>query len=141
MSSAVLSLSVVTPLEVVVTRDDVVSLTAEDESGRFGILPRHADFLTALDISVLSYACTDGTRHHVALREGVLTVTGGTTVRVSTRDAVPGDDLATLSHEVLERFRQQDDAERTEHVDTTRLHLQAIRQIVRGMQGGGGISL
>lgn len=136
-----LSLSVVTPLEVVVTRDDVVSLTAEDESGRFGILPRHTDFLTAVDISVLSYTCADGTRHHVALREGVLSVTGGTTVNVSTRDAVAGDDLQALSQVVLQRFHSQDDAERTEHVDSTRLHLQAIRQIVRGIQGSRGISM
>ena len=51
-------LTITTPLAIVVEADDVAHLRAEDETGAFGILPGHADFLTALAVSVASWgAC------------------------------------------------------------------------------------
>ena len=41
-------LTVTTPLAIVAEADDVAHLRAEDDTGAFGILPGHADFLTAL---------------------------------------------------------------------------------------------
>jgi F-type H+-transporting ATPase subunit epsilon len=38
-------LRIVTPMRLIVETDDIVSLRAEDETGAFGILPGHADFL------------------------------------------------------------------------------------------------
>ena len=128
-----MKLTIVTPAEVVVEETGVTSLTAEDASGRFGIRPGHADFLTTLRISVVSWTGQDGARRHAAVREGVLRVTGGAEVNIATRDAVPGQPLETLSDTVLRRFEAQHDAERTEWADETRLHLAAIRQIVAGL--------
>ena len=48
-------LTVTTPLAIVVEADDVAHLRAEDETGAFGILPGHADFLTALAVSVVTW--------------------------------------------------------------------------------------
>jgi F-type H+-transporting ATPase subunit epsilon len=123
-------LRIVTPLAVVVDEDDVVSLRAEDATGGFGILPLHADFLTSLAISVVTWQGRDGARHHCAVRRGVLTVVGGHDISVATREAVAGDDLATLDQTVLARFRADIESERTSHVEATRLHLNAIRQIM-----------
>ena len=44
--------------------------------------------------------------------------------------SLPGDDLASLDETVLTRFRADLDSERTEHVASTRLQLNAIRQIM-----------
>ena len=104
---------------------------AEDPSGAFGILPGHADFLTALAVSVLTWRGTEGREHHVAVRGGVLSVRGGSIVLVATPEAVAGDDLHQLESEVLTRFRQQLEAERAAHTEAQRLHLSAIRQIMR----------
>jgi F-type H+-transporting ATPase subunit epsilon len=128
-----MKLNIVTPLSVAVEEDGIASFTAEDASGRFGILPRHADFVTVLTISVASWTGADRRRHHCALRGGVLTVSGGDTIAISTREAVPGDDLARLSDEVLARLRTEVDAERAEHTDATRLQLAAIRQMVMSL--------
>ncbi len=117
-----MKLTVTTPLEIVL-ETDIVALRAEDASGGFGVLPGHADFLTVLAISVISWTDAAGRRAHVAVRGGVLSVTGGASVAVTTREAVAGDDLATLSDTVLTRFREAEDIARTEHADTTRLHL------------------
>ncbi len=70
------------------------------------------------------------------MRGGVLTVTGGKTVAIATREAVPGDDLATLDREVLARFQSEAEAERVEHVETVQLQLNAIRRMVSRLQPG-----
>jgi len=48
-------LLITTPTAVVIDDPDVVTVRAEDESGSFGILNGHADFLTALTVSVVSW--------------------------------------------------------------------------------------
>ena len=113
------------------------SLRAEDASGSFGILPRHADFLTSLAISVVSWESSAGTLHYCAVRRGILSVIAGREIAIATREAVAGDDLATLDETVLGRFRADIEAERTEHVESTRLQLSAIRQIMRHLRPGG----
>jgi F-type H+-transporting ATPase subunit epsilon len=127
-------LRIVTPLSVVIDEDGVLALRAEDATGSFGILPHHADFLTSLVISVVSWEGNDGTRHHCAVRRGVLSVRGGQDIAIATREAMPGDDLATLDKTVLARFRTDIENERTEHVENTRLQLNAIRQIMRHLR-------
>jgi F-type H+-transporting ATPase subunit epsilon len=135
-------LRIITPLAVIVDETGVLALRAEDATGGFGILPRHADFLTSLAISVVGWRSADGARHYCAVRRGVLSVTGGADVAIATREAVTGDDLANLAETVLSRFRADLETERTERVEGTRLQLNAIRQIMRHLRadrhGGSG---
>ena len=130
-------LRIITPLAVVVDEDGVTAFRAEDASGGFGILPRHADFLTSLAISVVGWESADATRHFCAVRRGVLSVTGGTDISIATREAVIGDDLATLDQTVLARFRTDLETERTEHAESTRRQVNASRQIMRHLRPDG----
>ena len=130
-------LRITTPLEIVVDVDGISSLRADDASGGFGILPGHADFLTSLLIGVVTWNGGDGTLHYCAVRRGVLSVTGGQVVAIATREAVSGDNLATLDQTVLARFRADADKERAERVDSTRLQLNAIRHIVSHLRASG----
>ena len=127
-------LRIITPLSVVIDEDGVLALRAEDASGGFGILPHHADFLTSLAVSVVSWKSVDGTRHYCAVRHGVFSVTAGQDIAIATREAIPGDDLATLDETVLARFRADIETERTEHAASTRMQLDAIRQIMRHLR-------
>lgn len=127
-------LRIVTPLAVVVDTD-ADSLRAVDASGSFGIWPGHAPFLTALAVSIVSWK-TQGVERFCALRGGVLTVSGGHTVAIASREAVAGDDLATLDTQVLRRFQSDADQERVEHVETMRLQMHAIRQMISRLQTG-----
>ena len=135
-----MKLIITTPLSVAVEEDGVLVLSAEDASGSFGIQPGHADFLTSLAVSVVSWRSGGGTRHYCAVRGGVLTMSGGKEVAIATREAVTGDDLAKLDAAVLSRFQTDADAEVAERVDSTRLQLRAIRQIVSRLrpEGSGG---
>lgn len=124
-------LVVATPLDVVVEAEDVAHVRAEDDSGAFGILPGHADFLTVLSISVVTWRNGGGDEHYVALRGGMLEVRGGDRIRVTTREAVPGDDLRRLETEVITAFRRELAEERAARLDAQRLYLAALRQIQR----------
>lgn len=130
-----MKLRIITPLAVVVDEDEVRMVRAEDATGSFGILPRHADFLTSLAISVVSWQSHAATRRYCAVRRGVLAVVAECQeITIATREAIPGDDLATLNVTVLSRFRADIETERTEHVESVRLQVNAIRQIMRHLR-------
>jgi F-type H+-transporting ATPase subunit epsilon len=125
-------LTVTTPLAIIVEASDVVHLRAEDDTGAFGILPGHADFLTAVAISVASWRDDHGAEHHVAIRGGMLEVRDGRAIAIATPEAVMGgDDLHHLESEVLNKFCRQLAKERAARTDAQRLYLAAIRQIAR----------
>lgn len=130
-------LLIATPTEVIADDADVVSVRAEDESGGFGILDHHADLLTALTVSIVGWRRLDGRQRYCAVRRGVLSVRAGSEVAITTREAQLGEDLDQLESAVLARFRAEADAERAERVATMRLHMQAIRQIIRALRGVG----
>jgi F-type H+-transporting ATPase subunit epsilon len=124
-------LLITTPTSVVIEERNVVAVRAEDESGSFGILDGHADFLTALTVSVVSWHHADDRQRFCAIRRGVLSVTNGTEVAIASREAIVGDDLARLEQVVLAQFRDELEAERTARTESLRLQMQAIRKIVR----------
>jgi F-type H+-transporting ATPase subunit epsilon len=129
-------LRITTPLSVVVDEDGILALRAEDATGSFGILPRHTDFLTSLAVSIVSWRSENETQHYCAVRGGVLSVNVGRDIAIATREAVTGDDIATLDQTILGRFRVDIETERTERVESARLQLNAIRQIVSHLGSG-----
>ncbi len=128
---AVMRLLITTPIAVVVDVSDVVAIRAEDESGSFGILDGHADLLTALTVSVVSWHHADERQRFCAVRRGVLSVTSGSSVAIATREAIAGDDLGLLEQVVLAQFRDTLEAERAARTESLQLQMKAIRQIVR----------
>jgi F-type H+-transporting ATPase subunit epsilon len=124
-------LLITTPTSVVIDEQNVVAVRAEDESGSFGILDGHADLLTALAVSVVSWHHADDRQRFCAVRRGVLSITNGSEVAIATREAIAANNLARLEHEVLMQFRDELEAERTARTESLRLQMQAIRQIVR----------
>jgi F-type H+-transporting ATPase subunit epsilon len=124
-------LLITTPTAVVLDDPDVVGVRAEDESGSFGILSGHADFLTALTVSVVSWHSADERRRFCAVRHGVLSVTNGNEVAIATHEAIRGDDLDHLEQVVLAEFRASLEAERIARTESVQLQMKAIRQIVR----------
>ncbi len=122
------------PAAVLADHADVTSVRAEDESGSFGILDGHADLLTVLTVSVVSWRHADGRAEYCAVRRGVLSVRGGKQVAIATREGQLGPDLEQLEASVLARFRAEAEAERTGRVAAMRLQAQAIRRIVEALR-------
>lgn len=123
-----MNLRITSPLEIVVD-EATLGLRASDSSGSFGILPNHADFLTRLALSVVSWKTRENVERYCAVRGGVLIVKDGD-VAIATREAIAGDNLDVLDRDVLARFRSDLEEERAEHVETTRLELNVMRRMV-----------
>ncbi len=132
-----LRLVISTPTALLVDVAEVGSLRAEDASGGFGVLPGHAEFVTALADHVLRWRGADGHAHYCAVRGGVMTVRGGATVRVACRHGVLGDDLAKLEAEVRATAAARAAGESRARVEQTRLHAYAVRQLVRYLRPAG----
>ena len=122
---------------ILVDRPDVASLRAEDDSGGFGVLAGHADLVTVLPASVLSWRGAAGPWSYCVVRGGVLTVAGDR-VEVACRRGALGDDLAKLRGQVEALRAAEIDAERRAKVDATRLHARAVRQLMRLLRPEGG---
>jgi F-type H+-transporting ATPase subunit epsilon len=133
--SGALHLTVTTPGQILVDSGDVAAVRAEDESGSFGILPGHADLLTALLTalvpSVVSWQTADGSTHFCAVRGGVFTVSAGHNVAVACREGVLGDSLEDLEAKVRAVRAQQTEADRKARVEQVRMHALAVRQLLR----------
>ncbi|MFZ0488505.1 MAG: hypothetical protein WAL83_16035 [Arenicellales bacterium] len=128
-------LVITTPVSIVVDEDNVRYVRGEDATGDFGIEPGHAEFITALEISVLSWRDSAGAEHHAAVRGGVLSVSGDT-VDVATRQAVGEDTLERLDRAILERFREEAREEEEEWMSAARLHVAMVRQLQRYLDAG-----
>jgi len=143
MLAAPLRLTIATPTQVVVDHVEAVSLRAEDASGSFGIHVGHADFVTLLTASVVQWQTAGGTdanaransnaktRHFCAVDGGVLVVSGGDTIDIACREAIPGDSVESLEAQVRRTRAAQLDAERRARVDQLRLHALAVRHLLR----------
>jgi len=135
--SGALSLCVTTPVRIVLSEEGVASLRGEDESGGFGILPGHADFVTVIDAGVLRWRGEGGPWRYCAVLGGVFTVTDGRDVRVACREAVPGDDLATLEARAAAARHDRIDESRRARSHAARLHARAIRRLMQELAVGG----
>jgi F-type H+-transporting ATPase subunit epsilon len=127
-------LRIVTPTAIVVDEHDVSALRAEDDSGGFGVLERHADLFTVLSISILQWQNRAGDRHFCALRRGLLTVRGGCDVMVATREAVLSDDSEALENVVLARFRETAERERSARVESAAMQMAAVKRMIRHLR-------
>jgi F-type H+-transporting ATPase subunit epsilon len=124
-------LRIISPSSIVLDLADVVSVRAEDETGSFGILDRHTDFLTVLTVSVIGWRHADGRPGYCAARRGILSVRAGTEVEVATSEAVLGNNLELLEQTVLTRFRHNLDVERAARTESLQLEARAIRRIMK----------
>ncbi|HPD20583.1 MAG: F0F1 ATP synthase subunit epsilon [Desulfomonilia bacterium] len=108
----------------------VKKVVAEDEQGYFGMLPRHADFITALVPGILTFETQEGGIQYVALDEGIL-VKAGDDVMVSTARAVRGEDLIALEETVRKEFSMKRERAKKIQAALSRLEADLARRFVR----------
>lgn len=124
-------LVVITPTEIPVDQESVVYVRAEDSSGAFGIAPGHADLLTTLEICVVRWRDRLNIERYIAVRGGLLRVSGGRLVEIATREAIVSDDLGQLQDRIVIAMRKTAESELSARAGALRLEHAAIRQIHR----------
>ena len=124
-----MKLTITSPFGIIVDNEDILSLRAEDATGSFGILPLHADFMTILGISVLSWQDVQKKTFYCAVNNGIFAVARKGNISIATREAVIGDDLADLKQRVLGEFSIASDLESKTRLTQERFQSEAIRRI------------
>jgi F-type H+-transporting ATPase subunit epsilon len=121
-------LKIMLPTHILLDRE-VSKIVAEAQNGAFGLLPRHIDFTAALAPGILVYETPEGEELYVAVDAGIL-VKCGNEVLVSTRNAVPGDDLHTLRQTVREQYLEVDEKEKVARSALARLEAGVVRRFI-----------
>lgn len=124
-----MKLTITSPFGIIVDQEEILSLQAEDATGSFGILPLHADFMTVLGISVLSWQDVQEKTFYCAVNNGIFVVSGGVNVSIATREAVVGEDLADLKQRVLGEFSIARELESKTRLTQERFQAETIRRI------------
>jgi len=100
-----LTLRVITPDHIVLDTT-ATSIKVPGVDGSMGILPRHAQMITALDVGPLTYT-KDGKEHDIFVSGGFAEVRQNT-VRVVSEAGEPPDEIdETRAHEAEERARKR----------------------------------
>jgi len=120
----------------VVLDQEAVHVTAEDPTGSLGIRPGHAPLVTPLVQSIVAVRDAQGNVTYAAVNGGVLVVTGED-VRVASRQAVVGNDMAHLENTVLRRFEEETEASKISHTTFEKLRLDFMRRVLEFEQAGG----
>lgn len=123
-----MNLKVLIPEQVILDRQ-VAKIIAEAENGSFCLLPRHADFATALVPGLLEAHGADGREEFLAIDEAILVKTGPD-VLVSTRRAVRGASLEALRETVERQFEVRDERERQARRAAARLEADLVRRFM-----------
>lgn len=105
---------------------EALRLSAMAENGAFGMLPNHADHVTALVPSVLVLTDADGKEHFFGIDHGLL-VKRGHQVDIAVRRAVRGASLDTLADTIDAVFTQIDEEERSARTAMSRLEIGMVR--------------
>ena len=127
-------LKVLLPSEVLID-EEVAKVVAEAENGSFALLPRHIDFVSALDPGILSYESLEGEERFLAVDGGIL-VKAGPEVLVSTLNAVISTSLRELRETVETQFRVLSEQETSARSALARLEMGFIRRFLElGRQG------
>lgn len=107
----------------------VTKVVAEADDGWFALLPRHIDFVSHLVPGVLLYERAERGECLLGIDEGIL-VKCADDVFVSTQDAIPGEDLASLRAAVERRFAHLGDYERSARSALARLEAGVVRRFI-----------
>ncbi len=135
-----MKLTVATPTRMVVETDDARHVRAEDATGAFGIRPGHADFVTTLPVSVVTWRNGQDHEHFVVVGGGVFMVEDGRHVQIVTRRAVTDDEIDRLGDRALADFRETMEAETESRTAVNRLHAVTMRQIQRVLDASRHVS-
>lgn len=108
----------------------VTKVTAEGTHGSFCLLPRHVDFLAALQPGLLSWEDEAGREAFAAVGAGILVKRAGD-VFVSAEQASRGAELSELKRIVREQFSQWDERRRAAHEAIAMMEASFLRRTIQ----------
>lgn len=108
MSNSSFKLSIVTPTKIM--EKDITYIRLKDETGFFGILKGHTNFLTILVPSLCYYTDVNGKEVFLAVDEGILSVREGT-VTITSKEVFESDNAEKLAEIIENTLTKRDESE------------------------------
>ncbi|MBD3322776.1 MAG: F0F1 ATP synthase subunit epsilon [Chitinivibrionales bacterium] len=105
-----------------------LKVTADTESGRYTLLPRHIDFIAPLIPGIVEIRPENNNTVLIATDEGVM-VKQGENVWISVRNAVTGKKPGTLREAVEDHYRELDEKEQKNRTSIARMERDMARSI------------
>jgi len=105
-----MEVTLILPHRIYGQHSEVSTLSAEGMEGHFTLLPAHIDYVSVLVPGIMQLTA-ENKEHIFAVDHGTL-VKIGTSVQISCRNAVEGEDISKLSQVVEEKFKEIDDMEK-----------------------------
>jgi F-type H+-transporting ATPase subunit epsilon len=132
MNGPLFRLKIVTPTKMI--ERDISHIRLRDETGFFGVMKDHINFLTVLEASLCYYLDAEGKEVFLAVDGGIFHMSKGTATLTS-RDVFESDDVEKLSEAISGAFSKSDATE-TAFVEMIKgiekSFIEKTLQIVRG---------
>lgn len=110
MSNSSFKLTIVTPTKIM--ERDITSIRLKDETGFFGILKGHTNFLTVLVPSLCYYTDVNDKEVFLAVDEGIVSVREGT-VTITSKEVFESDNAEKLAEIIETTLTKRDESEIT----------------------------
>lgn len=108
MSNSSFKLNIVTPTKI--TEKDITYIRLKDETGFFGILKGHTNFLTVLVPSLCYYTDVNDKEVFLAVDEGIVSVREGT-VSITSKEVFESDNAEKLAEIIETTLTKRDESE------------------------------
>lgn len=113
---------------------DVVSFVGEDRSGSFGLMARHARFMTVLAFGLARLRLADASLRYVGMPGAVLYFADNE-LRLSTRHYLLGDDAAAIGQALAQQMLAEEQALARTLQKLHRLEAAMLQRLARLEQG------
>ncbi len=110
MSDSLFTLRIVTPPKI--TEKRIKAIRLKDETGFFGIMKGHINFVTALEPSLCYYLDENDREVFLAVDGGIVSIKGGM-VTITSREIFESDDAEKLAEIIENTMVKRDSSERS----------------------------
>ena len=133
MSDSLFTLRIVTPPKTVEKRIKAIRL--KDETGFFGIMKGHINFVTALVPSLCYYLDENDREVFLAVDGGIVSIKGGM-VTITSREIFESDDAEKLAEIIENTMVKKDSSERSFHNMIKGIERSFMEKTLESVRGG-----
>lgn len=101
-------------------------VTFETLTGYYTLLPRHVDFVSAMNPNIVRYETENGQERFVACHRGIVVKKAGC-VTMSVQGAVLSNSLDELSQSIIEDFKKSEEQRKELNMAVARLEVGLMR--------------
>lgn len=129
-----MDLTVYSPLGTVL-KTKIKKVTFETLNGYYTLMPKHIDFVSAMNANIVRYTTVENEEKFVACHQGIV-VKKGNDVTISVQKAVKSDTLDELQKTILIDFKESEEQRKELNTAMARLEVGLVRGFTQLKEAG-----